>query len=98
MQVPEIAAKDMVEVVRRWIPSAQIEEQVLNRDYGSWLLRVTAPNIELEFSWGPLSGFGVTNLLADLTDDDNPFAPYEVGLASAQDAEAYLANHLAGQK
>src|SRR5437762_2213804 len=94
VEIPIITAIQMAEVVRRHLPQAEIEIIPMNPDYGSWRLMVTADDIRIEFSWGPLSGFGVTDFLKPTTDDDNPFAPYDIGFESIDAAEGYLIEHL----
>jgi hypothetical protein len=92
MEIPTVTIQQMSEVVRQYIPSAELKEEVINPDYSSWRLRVVASEVSLEFLWGPLSGFGVTNLSIPLTENDNPFAPYDIGFESLEAAENYLAD------
>ena len=45
----------------------------------------------LEFVWGPLTGFGVSDFSLY---NDNPLAPFDFAFASLQAAEAYFAERV----
>jgi len=96
MTVPTLASEQMIEIVRRHIPTAQFEVAFRHPEYDSWRLMVTAEGLKLEYSWGPLSGFGVTDFLhprEDMVGDI--FASHEVGLDSLDAAEKFLSDYIA---
>lgn len=96
MTIPTVTSDQMTEVVRRHIPTAQFEITFRHPDYGSWELMVTAEGLRLAYSWGPLSGFGVTDFLhprADMVGDI--FASHEIGLDSLDAAERFLIDYIA---
>ena len=84
----------MTAVIHRHLPKAKLEITYRHPIYNTWTLSVVAENIELEFTWGPLSGFGATDFLHAKDDDPNPFAPYEIGFESIEESEKYLVDHL----
>ena len=96
MTIPTVTSDEMAEVIRRHIPTAQLEITFRHPDYGTWRLMVTARDLMLEYSWGPLSGFGVTDFLhpsEDMVGDI--FAAHEVGLDSLDAAERFLIDYIA---
>ncbi|MDB6138404.1 MAG: hypothetical protein JWO94_1476 [Verrucomicrobiaceae bacterium] len=88
--IPIVTLSQMETVVHACLPSAEVEAALINPDYGSWRLGVKSEMGELEFSWGPLSGFGVWDYRLV---DENIFAPYDHGFASLEEARAFLENY-----
>ena len=96
MTIPTVASDQMTEVVRRHIRMAQFEITYRHPEYDTWRLMVTAEGLSLEYSWGPLSGFGVTDFLhprEDMVGDI--FASHEIGLDSLEAAERFLIDYIA---
>ena len=89
--IPEITLEQMEQLVRRHLPTAPLNVQSINADYLSWTLRVVTPRGELEFVWGPLTGFGVSDFRIK---SENPFAPYDHSFESLQQAETFLIRYL----
>jgi hypothetical protein len=86
----------MADVVRRHIPAAQFEITFRHPEYDTWRLLVRANGLRLVFSWGPLSGFGVTDYLYPRDDMvGDIFASHEVGLDSLDAAEKFLIDYIA---
>ena len=59
--------------------------------YQSWKMSVSTQRGEIEFCWGPLTGFGVSDFSIE---NDNPFAPFDFAFESLQAAETYLMEYL----
>lgn len=89
--IPTVTAEQMEEVVRRHLPSARITTESVSPDYKSWRMSVITQRGGLEFFWGPLTGFGVSD---DSVENDNPFAPFDFAFESLQAAETYLMEYL----
>jgi hypothetical protein len=94
MTIPTVTSDQMTEVVRRQIPTAQFEITFRHPEYDTWRLMVTAEGLRLEYSWGPLSGFGVTDFLHRPEDDADIFAPHDIGLESLDAAERFLIDYI----
>ncbi len=93
MSAPSISAQELASVAKELFPSALIAYKPINPDYGSWRLEIGGRSETqwLEFSWGPLSGFGATDMKEDLGDDAaDIFAPYAVSLDSFEAAKTWL--------
>lgn len=89
-RVPEIDAKELQAFVEATLPHAKVLLSTINPQYQSWCLEIKADNLYYEYSWGPLSGFGFTDVNTELGEDDNPFAPYEIQLSSMEEAKQCL--------
>jgi hypothetical protein len=75
--------------LRNACPQAVIRHEPVNQTYGSWLISVEQGKHRLEIFWGPLSGFGATDL-NHWDEDTNPFAPYDHPRTSATDAVEFV--------
>jgi hypothetical protein len=99
MTIPTVTSDQMTAVVRRHIPTAQFEITFRHPEYDTWRLMVTAQGLKLEFSWGPLSGFGVSDFLhPDEEMVGDIFASHEIGLDSLDAAERFLIDYIAKYK
>jgi hypothetical protein len=94
MSVPEISALELMDYVRSIFPATKIVHEPINRDYGSWCITVGGKEEDrwLEVVWGPLSGFGGTDMKNLPGDDPDIFAPFEVAFDSLEDAKRWLAD------
>ncbi len=81
----------MEEVVLRHLPSARVNVERFNPEHQSWRMMVSTPRGGIEFFWGPLTGFGVSDFSIE---NDNPFAPFDFAFESLQAAETYLREYL----
>lgn len=88
---PDITPEQMEQIIRRHLPTASVNIRSINPNYRSWVMEVVSPQGKLEFTWGPLTGFGVSDFRLD---NDNPFAPYDHNLESLEHAEAFLMRYL----
>ncbi len=88
--IPKITAAEMASKIRAFIPDASIATKPINPEYASWELRVTKGNLDIEYVWGPLSGFGGRDLARPTTPDDTPFDYADVLFNSTDEALEYL--------
>lgn len=88
--IPEIDAQELKEFVETLLPQSQVTFSPMNPDYGSWQIEVVGDGLRVEYFWGPLSGFGFTDLNEKLGADNSPFDPYSVNLQSMESAKACL--------
>jgi len=86
--IPNVTAVEMAAKVRALIPEASIEITPVNPEYGSWLLRVTKGNLDMEYVWG--SGFGGRDLARPKTPEDTPFDLFDEVFNSTDEALEYL--------
>ena len=89
--IPTVTSEQIEEVILRHLPSARINVEQVNPDYKSWRMEVVTERGRLEFFWGPLTGFGVSD---GLVESDDPFAPFDFVFESLQAAETYLKEYL----
>jgi hypothetical protein len=89
MTIPTVSAPDLSAFARELFPAATVTHIPMNPEHQSWRIEIRGEESRLEIFWGPLSGFGGTDVLA-LNDDENPFAPYDVGFDSLEAAKAWL--------
>ena len=96
MTIPTITSDQMTDVVRRHFPLAQFDITFRHPEYDTWRLMVTTEGLKMEFSWGPLSGFGVTDFLHPREDmEGDIFAPHEIGFDSLEAADRFLIDYIA---
>ena len=93
-QVPPIDAEELKTFVRAKLPHASVALSTINPQYESWRLTIKTDGIWYEYSWGPLSGFGFTDVNAEAGENDNSFAPYEISLSSMAEAKQCLLNKI----
>ncbi|MEJ7595727.1 MAG: hypothetical protein WKF77_29810, partial [Planctomycetaceae bacterium] len=66
--IPVVAFRDLQDCIQNDFPDATFSPTPVNDDFGSWRLRVSHEQSTIEYAWGPLSGFGGTDL-TQLTDE-----------------------------
>ncbi len=88
--IPNVTAEEMAAKVRALVPEASIEIRLINPNYSSWELRVKKGKLEIEYVWGPLSGFGGRDLARPATPDDTPFDYADELFNSTDEALEYL--------
>lgn len=87
---PCICSNQFTEEKNKLIPDATLELKPINSDYGSWRLNVTKGKMEMEFVWGPLSGFGGSDLSRPTSSDDTPFDYADKEFHSVEEALTFL--------
>ena len=80
----------MAEQVGSVIQNPLIEITPINPEYGSWTLRVVKGDLDMEYVWGPLSGFGGTDLTRPATPNDTQFDYADEGFNSIDEALEFL--------
>ena len=88
--LPNITAEELAAKVRDVISEPLIEIAPINPKYGSWRLRVQEGRLDMEYVWGPLSGFGGTDLARPTTPEDTPFDFADEGFDSLDEALEFL--------
>ena len=88
--IPNVTAEEMATKVRAIIQDPLIEITLINPEYGSWNLRVRKGNLDMEYVWGPLSGFGGSDLARPTTPNDTPFDYADEGFDSVDEALEFL--------
>ena len=72
LTIPVVARQDLQDWLQNDFPDATFSPAPVNDDFGSWRLRVSRGQNTIEYVWGPLSGFGgtdLTQLTGELTFD-----------------------------
>jgi hypothetical protein len=64
-EAPRIDAKELQTFVEATLPHATVSLSIINPQYQSWSLTINANDLWYEYSWGPLSGFGFTDVNAE---------------------------------
>jgi len=93
--VPPVSSDELSRFIGALLPDAEISLAFVSKEHRSWVMAVTNDNLKIEFFWGPLSGFGVTDLLAK-DDDPDIFRPYGVALESIDEAKRWFSKRVAG--
>lgn len=88
--IPKIEPDQFRRCVREVIPAAAIDFSVVNPDYHSWCLRVREGRLDVEFVWGPQSGFGGRDIARPATGNDTPFDYADELFWSQDEALHYL--------
>ena len=88
--VPKITAEELAAKVRAIIPEPVIEITPISPEHGSWNMHVKKGKLDMEFIWGPLSGFGASDLARPTPPDDTPFDLADEGFESVDEALEYL--------
>ena len=93
MTVPKISALEVLECAKSTFPASKVVHETINPDFGSWRVTVGGKDEArwLEIVWGPLSGFGATDVRKLPSDDPDIFAPFDVALSSMEEARQWLA-------
>jgi hypothetical protein len=90
LAIPQLTSDAMKREVDRLLPSASVTTETINPDYKSWRLRVRLGTLDVEYAWGPLSGFGGSDLARPQTQDDTPFDYADEMFESLEEALAFL--------
>ena len=91
MKVPEISAPELMKFAKALFPSADVDYVSINPEYRSWRIEIKkGKELFLDISWGPLSGFGGSDVLNIPEEESNPFDPYEVCFDSMDAAKKWL--------
>jgi len=92
MSTPSIPVADLVGIARSAFPASRVIHEPINRDHGSWRVIIGGKeeDLWLEVVWGPLSGFGATDMKNLPGDDPDIFAPFGVPLKSIEDAKSWF--------
>jgi hypothetical protein len=88
--ISSVAAEELAAKVRAILQEPLIEITPINPEYGSWNLRVKKGSLDMEFIWGPLTGFGGTDLARPITPDDTPFDWADEWFQSIDEALEFL--------
>lgn len=88
--VPEIDAQELKNFINELLPQAEVTLTLMNPKYGSWQIEATENDLRFEYFWGPLSGFGFTDINEEPGENDSPFDPYGVNLQSLAEAKQIL--------
>src|SRR5205814_7404725 len=93
--VPAIDRDALVRELRRFLPNAAVSARTINPDYGSWEIAIRDNGHRINIAWGPLSGFGATDL-DNIREDISPFLSHDWPLESPEEAVAFVLRVLAG--
>jgi hypothetical protein len=92
--VPVIDREALLARLQRRFPLAQLRWEWINPQYRSWLIEVRTSTQHIEINWGPLSGFGATDL-NDQREDVNPFGAFDWPLETVEEAVDFVSRVLA---
>ena len=87
--VPSIDRAALVEALQRQLPDASVTWETINPDYESWEIAVRDSQHRVNIAWGPLSGFGVTDL-DNIREDISPFLSHDWPMESAEAAAEFV--------
>lgn len=82
-QIPLIDPKELQRLVLDIVPEAMVDFAVINPQYNSWKLEIRHTNWEVEYFWGPQTGFGFSDFALE---NENLFAPYDFAVWSMEEA------------
>ena len=88
--IPNVTAEELAEKVRTILNDPNIETTIVNPAYSSWSMRVKKGQLDMEFVWGPLSGFGGRDLARPSTSEDTPFDYADEMFLSIDEALGFL--------
>lgn len=91
--VPLIDRDALIQAIAARLPGAAVETEDINPDYGSWRLQVSLGSKRADISWGPLSGFGATDV-NNFREDSNPFGAFDWPMESVNAAVEFVAKVL----
>ena len=91
--VPQVDREDLLAFVRERFPDARVESKTVNLAFGSWDIEVITDVTRLHICWGPLSGFGGTDV-NNISDEGDPFAPFDVWFKDADHAKTWLVENV----
>lgn len=87
--VPVIDRENLLAALQHQFPIARTRWGWINRQYGSWLIEVRTSTSHIEINWGPLSGFGATDM-NNPREDVNPFGPFDWPLETVEEAVEFV--------
>jgi hypothetical protein len=91
MKIPEIHAHELMEYAKTVFPEAEVVYLPVSVEHQSWRIEIKKEKeLFLDIFWGPLSGFGASDILNSKEEDPTPFALYEVSLDSMEAAKKWL--------
>ena len=95
MNVPGTCAAELLEYARSAFLRDRVVHEFINPELGSWCITVGGKGESrwLDVVWGPLSGFGGTDVKNHPSDDPDIFAPFAVRFESIDDAKRWLCRH-----
>jgi hypothetical protein len=93
--VPTIDRDKLIDDLRSRLPDAAITVETINPDYKSWVISVKRNGHWVDIAWGPLSGFGTTDV-NNLREDNNPFASHDWPMESAEGAIEFVVRVVGG--
>ena len=93
--VPIIDRDALVDALRHRLPDASVTAETINPDYGSWEIAVRDDRHRVNIAWGPLSGFGATDL-DNIREDISPFLSHDRPMESAAEAVEFVAHVFRG--
>jgi hypothetical protein len=93
--VPAIDRDELVRELKRSLPDMDISSRTINADYGSWEIDVRGLGCWVNITWGPLSGFGATDM-DNIREDNSPFLSHDWPLETAAEAVAFAVRVLTG--
>jgi hypothetical protein len=93
--VPTIDRDALVHELQRRLPNAGVTVEIMNPEYGSWEIGIHENGRWVNIAWGPLSGFGATDL-NNIREDNSPFLSHDWPLKSADEAVAFVVTLLTG--
>ncbi|HEY1683264.1 MAG TPA: hypothetical protein VGG19_00755 [Tepidisphaeraceae bacterium] len=93
--VPAIDRDALVRDLQHSLPDVDISWGTINPDYGSWEIAVRGRGHWVNITWGPLSGFGATDL-NNQREDISPFLSHDWPMQSASEALEFAVRVLTG--
>src|SRR5262249_8928223 len=93
--VPPIDRDELISSIRNSFPAATVQaddSENLNSGCQPWRIEVRHNHHPIELSWGPLWGFGATDI-GNPREKKDPFAAYNWPLESIEDAIAFIQWH-----
>lgn len=87
--LPVIDRDALMDALRHRLPGAVVTAEQISPDYRSWQIEVRDARHHVNIAWGPLSGFGATDL-DNIRGDVSPFLSYDWPMESADAALAFV--------
>src|SRR3954451_4381078 len=93
--VPIIDRSALVDALQRRLPDVLVTSETINTDYGSWEIAVRDGQHRVNIAWGPLSGFGATDL-DNIRDDITPFLSIDWPMENTEAAAEFFVRVVRG--
>jgi hypothetical protein len=84
-RVPNVDRIALADALRHHLPHATVASAIINQQHKSWEINIRDDKHRVDVVWGPLSGFGATDL-DHIRDDINPFASHDWAMETAEEA------------